>query len=143
MNVIEAILDRLLKKRVIANCEHDPYLHRWYLVRTKAFGIFISNYSRIPRSTRSGALHRTDGIRTKHTTLHESGGINHGRPSTQLPCQRWGNNSHSLMEIKQLWITTPIPHALGDTIHVMTETSRRKARIIATKPNAILIQYQE
>jgi len=46
MNFIEAILDFLFPKKVIPNCEHVPYLHRWYLVRTKPFAIFIHKFVR-------------------------------------------------------------------------------------------------
>lgn len=54
MNIIEKILNRLLKKKVIVNCDRDPYLHRWYLLRTKRMAIFIHKFV---RSDEDRALH--------------------------------------------------------------------------------------
>jgi hypothetical protein len=53
MNVAAA-LDRLLEKRVIVNCEREPYLHRWYVLRTERVGVFIH---RFVRSDEDRALH--------------------------------------------------------------------------------------
>jgi hypothetical protein len=48
------LLDRLLSKRVIVNCDRDPYLIRWYLLRTKPLAIFIHKFV---RSDEDRALH--------------------------------------------------------------------------------------
>lgn len=48
------ILDRLLQKKVIVNCNRDPYLHRWYVLRTARVGIFIHKFV---RSDEDRALH--------------------------------------------------------------------------------------
>jgi hypothetical protein len=39
------------------------------------------------------------------------------------------------------WIDTSDIHRLGDTIHVATTTSRRRALVIATAPGRILIRF--
>lgn len=52
--MIERILDRWFKKKVIVNCDHDPYLFRWYIVRKKSFAIFIHKFI---RSDEDRALH--------------------------------------------------------------------------------------
>ncbi len=44
--MIESILNRLFKKKVIHNCEAQPYLHRWFLYRSARFGIFIHRFVR-------------------------------------------------------------------------------------------------
>lgn len=54
MGIIERILNRLLQHKVIVNCEREPYLHRWYLLRTKRVGIFIHKFV---RSDEDRALH--------------------------------------------------------------------------------------
>lgn len=51
---IESILDRLLAHKVIVNCNHEPYLYRWYLLRTKRVAIFIHKFT---RSDEDRALH--------------------------------------------------------------------------------------
>lgn len=40
------------------------------------------------------------------------------------------------------WITTPNKLRLGDTIHIETSKSRRKAKVIAVKPGQALIEYK-
>jgi hypothetical protein len=52
--MIEKLLNKILPKRVIVNCDHDPYLHRWYLFRSGRFGIFIHKFV---RSDEDRALH--------------------------------------------------------------------------------------
>ncbi len=54
MNIVEAILDRLLPKKVIVNCEKQPYLHRWYVVRTERVSLFVHKFV---RSDEDRALH--------------------------------------------------------------------------------------
>lgn len=51
---LEHLLDRIFEKRVIVNCDHDPYLHRWYVLRTKRVGLFIHKFV---RSDEDRALH--------------------------------------------------------------------------------------
>jgi hypothetical protein len=48
------LLDLLFKKRVIENCEHEPYLARWFVIRSKNFGLFIHKFI---RSDEDRALH--------------------------------------------------------------------------------------
>jgi hypothetical protein len=48
------ILDKLFEKRVIVNCDHDPYLNRWYVFRTKHVSLFIHQFV---RSDEDRALH--------------------------------------------------------------------------------------
>lgn len=48
------ILDRLFECRVIVNCEREPYLLRWYVLRTERLGIFIHKFV---RSDEDRALH--------------------------------------------------------------------------------------
>lgn len=52
--VIERLLNRLFEKKVIVNCERSPYLHRWYVLRTKRVSIFVH---RFVRSDEDRALH--------------------------------------------------------------------------------------
>jgi len=52
--MIEAILTKLFRKRIILNCDKDPYLIRWYLFRTEPFAIFIHKFE---RSDEDRALH--------------------------------------------------------------------------------------
>lgn len=52
--LIERILNRLLKKKEIVNCDHDVYLHRWYLFSCRWFAIFIHKFV---RSDEDRALH--------------------------------------------------------------------------------------
>lgn len=51
---IESLLNKLLPKKVIVNCDRDQYLHRWHLLRTKRFAIFIHKFI---RSDEDRALH--------------------------------------------------------------------------------------
>lgn len=44
--MVEKILNKCFKKKVIVNCDRDEYLHRWYLIRTKKFGLFIHKFIR-------------------------------------------------------------------------------------------------
>jgi hypothetical protein len=48
------LLTRLLPLKVIVNCDREPYLYRWYLVRTKWVAIFVH---RFVRSDEDRALH--------------------------------------------------------------------------------------
>ena len=50
---LETILNRL-PHRIIVNCEREPYLHRWYLIRTARIGVFIHKFI---RSDEDRALH--------------------------------------------------------------------------------------
>lgn len=52
--MIDKILNRILECRVIVNCEHDPYLYRWFVIRTERFGLFIHKFV---RSDEDRALH--------------------------------------------------------------------------------------
>lgn len=51
---VERLLNRLLKKKEIVNCEHSIYLHRWYLFSCRWFAIFIHKFV---RSDEDRALH--------------------------------------------------------------------------------------
>lgn len=44
--MIIALLNRLFDHKVIVNCEHDPYLQRWYLIRTEACALFLHRFIR-------------------------------------------------------------------------------------------------
>jgi hypothetical protein len=44
--MVSRILDWLFAKRVIVNCEHDPYLHRWFIIRRERFALFIHRFVR-------------------------------------------------------------------------------------------------
>jgi hypothetical protein len=52
--MIERLLDRCFHSRIIINCEHQPYLHRWYLFRRQRFAIFLHKFV---RSDEDRALH--------------------------------------------------------------------------------------
>ena len=54
MTFIERILNRILDHKVIVNCERQPYLHRWYLFRTRRVACFIHKFI---RSDEDRALH--------------------------------------------------------------------------------------
>lgn len=51
---MEKLLDWLFEKKVIVNCERQPYLHRWYVVRTERVGVFVHKFV---RSDEDRALH--------------------------------------------------------------------------------------
>jgi hypothetical protein len=51
---MEKLLDKLFKKRVIINCEKDPYLHRWFMIKTPWLGVYIHKFV---RSDEDRALH--------------------------------------------------------------------------------------
>jgi len=48
------LLDMLFAKRVIVNCDRDPYLIRWYVIRSKPFAVFLHKFI---RSDEDRALH--------------------------------------------------------------------------------------
>lgn len=50
----EAILDLFFECKTIVNCAHEPYLHRWFIIRTKYFGFFVHKFV---RSDEDRALH--------------------------------------------------------------------------------------
>lgn len=52
--MITRLLDRLFAKRVIVNCERQAYLHRWFVIRTERFALFIHKFV---RSDEDRALH--------------------------------------------------------------------------------------
>ena len=52
--MIVKLLNKLLDGRVIINCDGDPYLLRWYLLRTKPVAIYIHKFV---RSDEDRALH--------------------------------------------------------------------------------------
>lgn len=52
--IIHRLLDRLLKKREIINCDRDIYLHRWFLIRNKWIGVYVHKFV---RSDEDRALH--------------------------------------------------------------------------------------
>lgn len=54
MNLLERILDRFFERKVIVNCAREPYLFRWYLIRTKRLGLFVHKFV---RSDEDRALH--------------------------------------------------------------------------------------
>lgn len=54
MKTMESILDRVFEKKVIVNCDRDPYLHRWYVLRTERLGVFVHKFV---RSDEDRALH--------------------------------------------------------------------------------------
>lgn len=54
MSLIEHLLDRIFSKKVIVNCDRDPYLHRWFVIRTDRLGLFIHKFV---RSDEDRALH--------------------------------------------------------------------------------------
>ena len=49
-----SILDRLFKCRLIVNCDRDPYLFRWFVIRTETLGVFVHKFV---RSDEDRALH--------------------------------------------------------------------------------------
>lgn len=49
-----SILDRFFASRTILNCDKEPYLKRWYLIRTDRFAIFVHKFL---RSDEDRALH--------------------------------------------------------------------------------------
>lgn len=51
---IDSILDRLFEKRVTVNCDRDPYLHRWYVFKTRRISLFVHKFV---RSDEDRALH--------------------------------------------------------------------------------------
>lgn len=44
--MIERLLNKLFEVTVIVNCDRDPYLYRWYVVRTKWIALFIHRFIR-------------------------------------------------------------------------------------------------
>ncbi len=52
--MIQELLCRILPHRVIVNCNHDPYLYRWFLVRFDCVGIYLHKFV---RSDEDRALH--------------------------------------------------------------------------------------
>jgi len=53
--IIEKILSWIFKRRDIVNCEHDIYLRRWYVFRTKYISLFIHKFERSDENR--GGLH--------------------------------------------------------------------------------------
>jgi hypothetical protein len=51
---MEKILNFILPHKVIVNCDHEPYLLRWYVLRTKRVAVFIHKFI---RSDEDRALH--------------------------------------------------------------------------------------
>lgn len=85
--MIAKLLDRLLPKRVIVNCERDPYLHRWFLIRLPWFGVFIHKFV---RSDEDRALH--------------------DHPWSFIVIPLWGGYiEHSERRIRELRITDAFP----------------------------------
>jgi len=52
--MIEKILNKLFKHRIIINCDKDPYLKRWYLIRLPRVALFLHKFI---RSDEDRALH--------------------------------------------------------------------------------------
>lgn len=52
--MIEQIISRLFSGKVIVNCERQPYLHRWYIIRTECVSLFLHKFV---RSDEDRALH--------------------------------------------------------------------------------------
>lgn len=50
----EPLLDRWFEKKVIVNCEKQPYLHRWYLFKSRRVTLFAHKFV---RSDEDRALH--------------------------------------------------------------------------------------
>lgn len=48
------LLSSIFPYKVIENCDHDPYLARWFVIKTKWFGIYIHKFI---RSDEDRALH--------------------------------------------------------------------------------------
>lgn len=48
------LLDYFFNKRVIVNCDHDPYLTRWFLIRRERFAVYLHRFH---RSDEDRALH--------------------------------------------------------------------------------------
>lgn len=51
---LERLLNWLFNHKVIVNCDRDPYLLRWYVIRTERVGVFIHKFV---RSDEDRALH--------------------------------------------------------------------------------------
>lgn len=43
---MNSILDKLFRKKVIHDCDGLPYMHRWFVLRSKHLGIFIHKFVR-------------------------------------------------------------------------------------------------
>lgn len=54
VSLVMRVLDRVFEKKVIVNCDKDPYLHRWYVLRTQRVGLFVHKFV---RSDEDRALH--------------------------------------------------------------------------------------
>lgn len=54
MNTGHRVLDRLFDGKVVVNCERDPYLYRWFIVRWNWLGVFLHKFV---RSDEDRALH--------------------------------------------------------------------------------------
>jgi len=52
--MIIEFLDQLFEHTTIINCDHDPYLERWYIVRSKKFSMYVHKFV---RSDEDRALH--------------------------------------------------------------------------------------
>jgi hypothetical protein len=52
--MMERLLSRIFQKRVIVNCDHEPYLYRWYGLKTPWFHVLIHKFV---RSDEDRALH--------------------------------------------------------------------------------------
>lgn len=39
------------------------------------------------------------------------------------------------------WLHLPGAHLLGDTVHIMTRTSRRKATVVGIKPGLVFVRW--
>lgn len=54
MKAEHPMLDRLFAGKVIVNCERQPYLHRWYLIKREWLSLFLHKFV---RSDEDRALH--------------------------------------------------------------------------------------
>lgn len=53
-NFFEKLICKIFNMRTIVNCDRDPYLHRWYIFRSKRLGVFLHKFV---RSDEDRALH--------------------------------------------------------------------------------------
>jgi hypothetical protein len=51
---VVAFLNRAFDRKVIVNCDGDPYLHRWYVFQTRPISLFVHKFV---RSDEDRALH--------------------------------------------------------------------------------------
>ncbi len=77
--MIEKILNTFFNRRDIVNCDGDVYLKRWYVIRTKFFGLFVHKFGRSDEDRAGVHSHPWNFIviplwrgYIEHYNLHES-----------------------------------------------------------------------